>query len=169
MAWTADRHNLGESVCAPGACWANFENTPNPVFANFSPSKTRASCRSPFVTAPRRYVQPRCISLQNFAQNEIVDRLRSPMAHQGCRFDCTTSGFAQKKDTKPVGGRGISAFSDVFLLAGQIFRRSPSTAPLLAYPRHDAPGGSRGRRAGAVKIRLRRCGVTLKYIRRPSA
>jgi hypothetical protein len=59
-------------------------------------------------------VQPHCISLQSFAICEIADRLQSPTARLGCSFVCTTSDFAQKKDTNPVGGRGISAFPGVF-------------------------------------------------------
>ena len=39
----------------------------------------------------------------------------------GCRFVCTTSEFAQKKDAKPVGGRGISAFSEDFLFLMRFF------------------------------------------------
>lgn len=70
----------------------------------------------------RTVVQPRCISLQNFAICEIADRLQSPTARLGCSFVCTTSDFAQKKDTNPVGGRGISAFSFSFLLHTEILR-----------------------------------------------
>jgi len=62
----------------------------------------------------RTVVQPRCISLQSFAICEIADRLQSPTARLGCSFVCATADFAQKKDTNPVGGRGISAFSKVF-------------------------------------------------------
>ncbi len=59
-------------------------------------------------------VQPHCISFQNFALCEIADRLQSPAARLGCSVVCTTFAFAQKKDTRPVGGRGISAFSARF-------------------------------------------------------
>jgi len=62
-------------------------------------------------------VQPRCISLPKFANCEIADRLQSPTARLGYRFVCTTSAFAQKKDARPVGGRGISAFPDDFSLS----------------------------------------------------
>jgi hypothetical protein len=51
----------------------------------------------------------------------MADPLQSPMTRLGCRFVCTTSGFAQKNDARPVGGRGISAFSDVFFLAARFF------------------------------------------------
>ncbi|WP_152973732.1 hypothetical protein [Pseudomonas libanensis] len=71
----------------------------------------------PLLKYPHRtVVQPRCISLQNFAICEIADRLQSPTARLGCSFVCTTSDFAQKKDANPVGGRGISAFLSHFFL-----------------------------------------------------
>jgi len=69
---------------------------------------------TPSVTALCAAVQLRCTSLQNFAFRAIANPLQSPTARLGCRFVCTTSGFAQKKDTRPVGGRGISAFSARF-------------------------------------------------------
>ena len=93
-----------------------FENPPKSTFSNFSSSETGGSSFSPFVTACSAAVQPRCISFQNFALCEIADRLQRPTARVGCRFVCTTSGFAQKKDARPVGGRGISAFPADFLL-----------------------------------------------------
>ena len=101
-----------------------LENTPKPTFSSFSPSKTGASSTTPSVTAPCTAVQPRCIPLQNFAFCAMADPLQSPTARLSCRFVCTTSGFAQKKDARPVGGRGISAFSDVFLLGCLIFQRT---------------------------------------------
>ena len=66
-------------------------------------------------------MQPHFINCHNFAFCAMADRLQSPTARLGCRFVCTTSGFAQKKDTRPVGGRGISAFSDDFFLPSLIF------------------------------------------------
>ncbi|WP_379555873.1 hypothetical protein [Pseudomonas sp. MD332_8] len=68
----------------------------------------------------RTVVQPRCNSLQNFAICEIADRLQSPTARLGCSFVCTTSDFAQKKDTNPAGGRGISAFPKLFFLESRL-------------------------------------------------
>lgn len=44
----------------------------------------------------------------------MSDHLRSPTAGLGCGVVCTTFGFAQKRDAKPVGGRGISGFSQDF-------------------------------------------------------
>ncbi|RFP96291.1 hypothetical protein DA482_01740 [Pseudomonas fluorescens] len=61
-------------------------------------------------------MQPHCTSLQNFAICETADRPQSAPARLGCRFVCTTSGFAQKKDANPVGGRGISGFHLNFFL-----------------------------------------------------
>jgi hypothetical protein len=98
-----------------------FENPLKPTFSKFSPNETGHSSDIPFVTTPCTAAQPRFISLQNFALCEIADRLQSPTARLGCSFVCTTSGFAQKKDARPVGGRGISDFSDRFLFSGRIF------------------------------------------------
>lgn len=94
------------------------ENPPITVFFIFSPNEARDfSC--PLLKHTRSAaVQPRCIPLQNFAICEIADRLQSPTARLGCSFVCTTSYFAQKKDTNPVGGRGISAFSSRFFVHG---------------------------------------------------
>ncbi|MQU55052.1 hypothetical protein [Pseudomonas sp. FSL R10-1339] len=61
------------------------------------------------------------IFLQNVAQNEIDDCLGSPTARLGWRMVCTTSVFAKKTHTKPVGGRGISAFSGSFIFAAVFF------------------------------------------------
>jgi hypothetical protein len=99
-----------------------FENPLKLAFSKFSPNETGHFSDTPFVTIPCTAVQPRFISLQNFALCEIADRLQSPTARLGCSFVCTTSGFAQKKDARPVGGRGISAFSEVFFLIGRFFR-----------------------------------------------
>ena len=98
-----------------------FENPPKAAFSNFSPNETVASSLAPLVTACSAAVQPRCIPLQNFAFCAMADPLQSPTARLGCRFVCTTSGFAQKKDARPVGGRGISAFAVSFFLPGCIF------------------------------------------------
>lgn len=54
------------------------------------------------------------IFFQNFAQNEIDDCLGGPAARLGWRMVCTTPVFAKKTHMERVGGRGISAFSNVF-------------------------------------------------------
>jgi len=94
-----------------------MENSLNPTFSSFPPSKTRGCSALPPQAIHSPVVQTRCISSQNFALCEMADRLQSPTARLGCRFVCTTSGFAQKMDAKPVGGRGISAFSSSFFLS----------------------------------------------------
>ena len=91
-----------------------FENPPKPTLSKFLSNGTGHSSNTPSATTPRAAVQARFISLQNFAFCAIADPLQGPTAHLGCRFVCTTSGFAQKKDTRPVGGRGISAFYTFF-------------------------------------------------------
>ena len=108
-----------------------FENPPKPTFQSFPPNESGHLAVTPAMTALCADVQPRCISLQNFAFCAIADRLQSPTAHLGCRFVCTTSGFAQKKDTKPVGGRGISAFSDVFSFPPDFLRMPGIRKPAL--------------------------------------
>ena len=91
-----------------------FENPPKPEFSKFSPNETGGSSFASFMAARCAAVQPRFISLPNLSFCAMADRLQSPTARLGCRFVCTTSGFAQKKDARPVGGRGISAFSRRF-------------------------------------------------------
>jgi hypothetical protein len=93
----------------------NFENAPKPPFLNFSSNESGGVSVWPFSPGQRVAVQPDFISLQNLSQNEKADHLQRPTGGAGWRLVCTAQGFAQKKDTKPVGGRGISAFSDVFL------------------------------------------------------
>ena len=95
------------------------------MLLRFSLNEVGGSSAPPSSTAPRTAVQPRCISFQNFALCAFANRLQSPTACLGCRFVCTTSGIAQKTDAKPVGGRGISAFSNVFLFSASFFDRTP--------------------------------------------
>jgi hypothetical protein len=84
------------------------------MFSSFSPNESGAFpvalCRGRSTAV----VQPGCISSEKFAHCEIADRLRSPTARLGWSFVCTAAGIAQKKRTKPVGGRGISAFYSKF-------------------------------------------------------
>jgi len=84
------------------------------MFLKFRPNEIGASSPAPFVVVCWTVVQTHCTSLQNFAICETAGRPQSAPAHLSCRFVCTTSGFAQKKDANPVGGRGISAFSADF-------------------------------------------------------
>lgn len=77
-------------------------------------------------------MQPHCISLPKFANCEIADRLQSTTARLGYRFVCTTSAFAQKRDARPVGGRGISAFSADFFLEIEFSRYSQEQARIAA-------------------------------------
>jgi hypothetical protein len=93
-----------------------LENRSFQVFSDFSPNENGASGYIPFAPLLSGNVQPGCTSLQNITQNEIAEPQQRPTARLGCRFVCTTSGFAQKKDTKPVGGRGISGFLHVFFM-----------------------------------------------------
>ena len=78
-------------------------------------------------SVPFSIVQPRCIFLPNFAICEIAGRRKRRPARLVCRGSCTTSGFAQKNDANPVGGRGISAFSLVFSFAMIFFTRRQHT------------------------------------------
>ena len=101
---------------------AHFESKPLRWFSIFSPNDSGHLAATHSVTAPWAAVQPRCTSLQNFTFCAIADRLQSTTARLGYRFVCTTSRFAQKKHTRPVGGRGISAFSDVFFFCLGFFQ-----------------------------------------------
>jgi hypothetical protein len=100
----------------------------------------------------RTVVQPGCISLQNFAICEIADRLQSPTARLGCSFICITSDFAQKKDTNPVGGRGISAFSENFFF--------PET--FLRYIFSEVKKFTRARSHKRYRARMRAIGEQIK-------
>lgn len=71
-------------------------------------------------------MQHGCISLPTFANREMRKHPLSPTAGLGFRAGCTTFEFAQKKDVRPVGGRGISAFSTDFFLAAGFFAKGPS-------------------------------------------
>ena len=99
-----------------------FKNPPKLTLQKFSPNGSGYSSNTPSVIAPRVAVQTCFITLQNFAFCAIAYPLQRPMARLGCRFVCTTSGFAQKKDARPVGGRGISAFSHSFLSSRLTFQ-----------------------------------------------
>ncbi|MDQ0978533.1 hypothetical protein QFZ45_001711 [Pseudomonas synxantha] len=59
-------------------------------------------------------MQQSCISHPNFAICENANYPQIPPTRVGCSLVCTTSDFAQKKDTNPVGGRGISALFGLF-------------------------------------------------------
>jgi hypothetical protein len=101
------------------------KHTETHVFKVFA-QRNRGTSLTRLVTTRSAAVQPRCIFLQNLAQNEIADPLQSPTDRLGCRLVCTTSGFAQKADAKPVGGRGISAFSVSFFCEGGKFSQQPT-------------------------------------------
>ena len=101
---------------------AYFENKPLRWLSIFSPNDSGHLAVTHSVTAPWAAVQPGFIFLQKFAFCAIGDPLQSSTACLGCRFVCTTSGFAQKKDARPVGGRGISAFSHSFLSSRLTFQ-----------------------------------------------
>ncbi|PYD25690.1 hypothetical protein DND67_26290 [Pseudomonas syringae pv. pisi] len=47
----------------------------------------------------------------------MADQPQRPTARLGLKGYCAASRFAKKTDAKPVGGRGISAFSTSFLFA----------------------------------------------------
>jgi hypothetical protein len=63
----------------------------------------------------RKAVPRICTFLQNLALRAIHATPTTPAAGLGRAGDCTALAFAQKRDAKPVGGRGISAFSAAFL------------------------------------------------------
>ena len=96
-----------------------MENSLNPTFSSFPPSKTGGCSTLPPQAIHSPVVQTCCIFLPKFANRAKSDHLRNPTAGLGCGVVCTTFGFAQKTDAKPVGGRGISAFSAGFFLAGR--------------------------------------------------
>lgn len=93
---------------------SKYKNPPKPMFSNFLLNETGTSISAPFVAARCTAMQPRCIFLPNFAICEIANCLLSPMAGLACSFVCNTSRIAKNNDARPVGGRGISAFSSHF-------------------------------------------------------
>ena len=99
---------------------AVFENRPIHYFSGFPPNEFGHVIIAPLVTSHCAAVLPRCITFQKFALCANGGRLQSPAACLGCRIVCTTFEFAQKKDARPVGGRGISAFSLIFISANPL-------------------------------------------------
>ena len=92
----------------------DFENVGKALFFCFPPSKRGGLGNSHSGATSRLGVSPHCTSLQKFANRAKADRLRNPAARVARGILCTRFEFAQKKDTKPVGGRGISDFSNRF-------------------------------------------------------
>ncbi len=92
----------------------DLENHPIPRFSNFSPKQAGLPRSAPACTALSLAVQGADIFLHKFARCAIAAPLRNPTAGLGWSIAFIASGFAQKTDAKPVGGRGISAFSAVF-------------------------------------------------------
>ncbi|KPW97459.1 hypothetical protein AL049_21465 [Pseudomonas syringae pv. cerasicola] len=72
-------------------------------------------------------VQGDDIFLHNLARCAIATALSTPTAGVGWSIAFSASWFAQKKDARPVGGRGISAFPVRFLLR-RIFLIDPDVA-----------------------------------------
>ena len=62
----------------------------------------------------RNAVQRLCTFLQNLAPRAIATTPTAPAAGLGRGGGCTALVFAQKREAKPVGGRGISGFSRIF-------------------------------------------------------
>ncbi|WP_010208244.1 hypothetical protein, partial [Pseudomonas amygdali] len=72
-------------------------------------------------------VQGDDIFLHNLARCAIATALSNPTAGLGWSIAFIASWFAQKKDAKPVGGRGISVFS-VRVFLRRIFLIDPDVA-----------------------------------------
>ncbi len=101
-------HSFGTSV--------DLENCPIPWFSNFRSSLAGLSRIRPSGAVLSFVVQGDDIFLHNLARCAIAAPLRNPTAGLGWSTAFIASGFAQKTDAEPVGGRGISAFSTNFLL-----------------------------------------------------
>lgn len=93
----------------------DLENHPIPRFSNFSPKQAGPSRFAPICTVLSLAVQGADIFLHKFAHCAIAAPMRNPTAGLGWSIAFIASGFAQKTDAKPVGGRGISAFPSIFL------------------------------------------------------
>ncbi|MCK9744390.1 hypothetical protein [Pseudomonas syringae] len=92
----------------------DLENHPIPRFSNFSPNQAGLPRIAPACTALSLAVQGADIFLHKLARCAIAAPLRNPTAGLGWSIAFIASGFAQKTDAEPVGGRGISAFSTCF-------------------------------------------------------
>jgi hypothetical protein len=114
MAYDSFRPHRRQPRAARKKTYPVLENTLTSIFFCTHANESGASSPVPPMIVSCTTVQSRCTSLQNFAICETAGSLKSPPARLGCRFVCTTSGFAQKKDASPVGGRGISGFFYVF-------------------------------------------------------
>ena len=119
MAYDSFRPHRRQPRSARKKTYLVLENTLTPVFFCTQTNESGASSPAPSVIVSCTSVESPCTYLQNFAICETAGTLKSPPARLGCRFVCTTSGFAQKKDANPVGGRGISAFSRYFFFRHQ--------------------------------------------------
>ncbi|EGH24059.1 hypothetical protein PSYMO_22358 [Pseudomonas amygdali pv. mori str. 301020] len=93
------------------------------------------------------------IFLHKLARRAIAAPLRNPTAGLGWSIAFITSGFAQKTDAEPVGGRGISAFS-VKVFLRRIFLIDPDVAGTRA--EIDLPSQSIPFWGGKKKKRLSR-------------
>ncbi|WP_445941426.1 hypothetical protein, partial [Pseudomonas syringae group genomosp. 3] len=69
----------------------------------------------PLCNALSLAVQGADIFLHKLARRANAAPLRNPTAGLGWSIAFIASGFAQKTDAEPVGGRGISAFPSIFL------------------------------------------------------
>jgi len=105
---------LGVVGFASGANSSKNENTLCSRF--FRPQPLRAGRLTSLANSSMlRKAAPRiCTFLQNLALRAIHATPTAPAAGLGTAGDCTAPAFAQKRDAKPVGGRGISAFSPIF-------------------------------------------------------
>ncbi|WP_205883481.1 hypothetical protein [Pseudomonas viridiflava] len=99
-------HSFGTSV--------DLENCPIPWFSNFRSSLAGLSRIRPSGVVLSFVVQGDDIFLHNLARCAIAAPLRNPTAGLGWSTAFIASGFAQKTDEEPVGGRGISAFLQLF-------------------------------------------------------
>lgn len=108
----------------------DLENHPTPRFSDFSPKQAGPSRFAPICTALSLAVQGADIFLHKFAHCAIAAPLRNPTAGLGWSIAFIASGFAQKTDAEPVGGRGISVFSQDFFCVTIIFlarQREPAS------------------------------------------
>ena len=116
MAYDSFRPHRRQSRRARKKICRVLENVRIRIFFSLPCSEAGAYSPPPSVILCCTSLQARCTSLQNFAICETAGRPQSTPACLGCRLVCTTSGFTQKKDTNPVGGRGISAFFNIFFV-----------------------------------------------------
>lgn len=123
---------------------SEMKNSIKRLFSNEAPCKPRVLEVSDLTSLTSSAAQGHCTSFQNVAHCAIAKCPSAPAAGVGTALICTTFPFAQNAKAKPVGGRGISAFSAAFFFTPEFHAAAWSGdvggQPPLSALRHAAMG-----------------------------